>query len=50
MRIDDAPLLDDYYAARGWDTKTGNPSEEALQRLSLGAEAEELRKMKVIER
>jgi aldehyde:ferredoxin oxidoreductase len=40
-------LLDDYYAARKWDTKTGNLTEETLHRLSLGAEAEELRQMGV---
>lgn len=36
-------LLDDYYAARGWDNK-GNPTAEVLEDLGLGFAAENLKK------
>ena len=37
-------LLDDYYQARGWDMKTGIPSQKKLEELGLQKEAEELKK------
>ncbi len=36
-------LLDDYYAARGWDNK-GNPTREVLEDLQLGSAADNLEK------
>jgi aldehyde:ferredoxin oxidoreductase len=30
------PMLDDYYALRGWDQETGLPTEKTIKRLSLG--------------
>jgi aldehyde:ferredoxin oxidoreductase len=38
-------LLDDYYRARGWDLKTGTPTQKKLEELSLKSVAEELKKM-----
>jgi len=37
-------LLDDYYEVRGWDKKTGIPTEEKLRELGLDDVAKELRK------
>jgi aldehyde:ferredoxin oxidoreductase len=37
-------LLDDYYEVRGWDKKTGIPTEEKLRELGLDDVAEELKK------
>ena len=37
-------MLDDYYAARGWDSK-GNPTREVLEDLGLGFAADNLEKM-----
>ncbi|MBI2908439.1 MAG: hypothetical protein HYX92_12400 [Chloroflexi bacterium] len=36
-------VMDDYYLARGWDVKTGIPTQEKLQQLDLGDVAEELK-------
>jgi aldehyde:ferredoxin oxidoreductase len=36
------PMLDDYYRARGWDNKTGNPTRETLERVGLKPVADEL--------
>ena len=33
--VDLDPMLDDYYRLRGWDLKTGLPTEETIKRLSL---------------
>ena len=30
------PMLDEYYAARGWDVETGLPTREKLRELELG--------------
>jgi aldehyde:ferredoxin oxidoreductase len=35
-------MLDEYYAARGWDLKTGAPTREKLEELGLGYVADEL--------
>jgi aldehyde:ferredoxin oxidoreductase len=35
-------MLDEYYAARGWDLKTGTPTREKLEELGLGYVADEL--------
>jgi aldehyde:ferredoxin oxidoreductase len=35
--IDLEPMLDEYYALRGWDVNTGVPQPETLRRLGLGA-------------
>jgi aldehyde:ferredoxin oxidoreductase len=35
--IDLEPMLDEYYALRGWDVNTGVPQSETLRRLGLGA-------------
>jgi aldehyde:ferredoxin oxidoreductase len=37
-------LLDDYYQARGWDVKTGVPTQDKLKGLGLKKEADELKK------
>jgi len=34
-REDTEEMLDEYYAARGWDAGTGNPSKETLKALGL---------------
>ena len=36
------PMLDEYYAERGWDPETGIPTRETLERLGLGYVASEL--------
>jgi aldehyde:ferredoxin oxidoreductase len=41
-RDDLALMLDEYYAARGWDRETGIPKREKLEQLGLGYAAEEL--------
>ncbi len=41
-------LLDDYYDERGWDTKTGIPTEKTLRELDLADVAEDLKKRKLI--
>jgi aldehyde:ferredoxin oxidoreductase len=33
--FDQEPMLDEYYAERGWDPETGNPTPETLKRLGL---------------
>ena len=33
--VDLEPMLHDYYILRGWDLKTGLPTEKTLKRLSL---------------
>ena len=33
--FDQEPMLDEYYAERGWDQETGNPTPETLKRLGL---------------
>jgi len=38
-------LLDDYYVARGWDIKTGVPTEGKLEGLGLSYVADELKKL-----
>jgi aldehyde:ferredoxin oxidoreductase len=38
-------MLDDYYKARGWDVKTGNPTRKTLERLGLKDVADELLKL-----
>jgi len=38
-------LLDDYYAARGWDAKTGVPTRKKLEDLGLSYVADELEKL-----
>jgi aldehyde:ferredoxin oxidoreductase len=38
-------MLDDYYEARGWDKKTGNPTRTALESLGLTCVADELEKI-----
>jgi aldehyde:ferredoxin oxidoreductase len=35
-------MLDEYYAARGWNVKTGAPTKEKLDELGLGYVADEL--------
>jgi len=35
-------MLDEYYAARGWDVKTGAPTREKLSELGLDYVAEQL--------
>lgn len=35
-------MLDDYYKARGWDLKTGNPTRDTLEKLGLKDVADEL--------
>ena len=35
-------MLDEYYAARGWDKETGAPSREKLTELGLGYAADQL--------
>jgi aldehyde:ferredoxin oxidoreductase len=35
-------LLDQYYKARGWNTKTGYPTKKKLQELNLSSVADEL--------
>jgi aldehyde:ferredoxin oxidoreductase len=37
-------LKDKYYDLRGWDKKTGVPTKETLQRLSLTQQAKDLHK------
>jgi aldehyde:ferredoxin oxidoreductase len=37
-------MLDDYYEARGWDKKTGNPTRATLERLGLKSLADDLEK------
>ena len=44
------PMLDEYYAERGWDQRTGIPTRETLESLGLGYAADELRKIKASER
>jgi aldehyde:ferredoxin oxidoreductase len=38
------PMLDEYYAERGWEIKTGIPTRETLKRLDLGEVATDLPK------
>lgn len=38
-------MLDDYYEARGWDKKTGNPTRTKLESLGLKFAADELEKI-----
>ncbi len=38
-------MLDDYYRARGWDLRTGNPTRKTLERLGLKDVADDLEKM-----
>ena len=38
------PMLDEYYAERGWDQETGIPTRQTLERLGLGYVADELAK------
>lgn len=38
-------LLDDYYSARGWDSRTGIPTRGKLEELGLGYVADELEKL-----
>ena len=38
------PMLDEYYAERGWDKETGIPKRQTLERLGLGYVAEGLEK------
>jgi aldehyde:ferredoxin oxidoreductase len=38
-------MLDDYYRARGWDYKTGNPTRETLERVGLKPVADELERL-----
>jgi aldehyde:ferredoxin oxidoreductase len=35
-------MLDDYYAARGWDKETGAPSRQKLSELGLDKAADQL--------
>ena len=35
-------MLDEYYAARGWDIQTGRPKKEKLEELGLGYVADQL--------
>ena len=35
-------MLDDYYAAQGWNRETGFPTRAKLERVGLGAVADEL--------
>lgn len=42
--VDLEPMLDQYYAARGWDPATGVPGTAKLRELGLGWAAEELRR------
>ena len=35
-------MLDEYYAARGWDLKTGTPTRAKLEELGLGYVADQL--------
>jgi aldehyde:ferredoxin oxidoreductase len=37
------PMLDEYYAARGWDVATGLPTQEKLAQLGLTKEIDLLR-------
>ncbi len=36
--------MDDYYRARGWDVRTGIPTQEKVQQLDLEDVAEELKR------
>ena len=40
--IELAPMLDEYYTARGWDVATGLPSTQKLRSLGLGDVADDL--------
>lgn len=40
--------LDDYYAERGWDPSTGNPTREALARHGLGWVADDLERLEAL--
>jgi len=42
------PMLDEYYAERGWDTETGIPTHETLESLGLGYAANELVKLGIL--
>jgi aldehyde:ferredoxin oxidoreductase len=41
--FDQEPMLDEYYAERGWDQETGNPTPETLKRLGLEGLTKDLR-------
>lgn len=41
--FDQEPMLDEYYAERGWDRETGIPTRTTLLRLGLTDAADELR-------
>jgi aldehyde:ferredoxin oxidoreductase len=40
------PMLDEYYAERGWDQKTGIPTRQTLEKLGLKYVADDLEKLK----
>lgn len=42
------PMLDEYYAERGWDPETGIPARETLERLGLGYVTSDLEKLGIL--
>jgi aldehyde:ferredoxin oxidoreductase len=42
VTVDEATMIKDYFAAMGWDAKTGRPTRQKLEELGLGDVAEEL--------
>jgi aldehyde:ferredoxin oxidoreductase len=41
------PMLNEYYAVRGWDPQTGLPSRQRLELLNLGWVADDLDKLEI---
>lgn len=44
-RFEQEPMLDEYYAERGWNRDTGIPTRESLERIDLGYVADELARL-----
>ena len=41
-------MKDEYYSIRGWDVKTGIPTEETLKKFDLEDVAKDLKKRKIL--